>query len=131
MDRLGFYMSSFEVKGIQRLNSRIHHQFSGLEKRVFARSAKISPGWGELTYLNSLQNPDVVTMRACLLLYVFALLEEQYGFAFEVSEVGLTKFRDPIFERMKAYAMRRLRAFDWTVPIIVARNALNRLLRIR
>ncbi|MBC7892500.1 MAG: hypothetical protein H7Y12_09825, partial [Sphingobacteriaceae bacterium] len=71
-------------------------------------SQKISPGWGELVYLSRFESPEF-SLRDFLLGYVFAVLNGQHGFALELAQQAQTRFpTDPDFQKMEAYARRRL-----------------------
>ena len=73
-----FWLSSMNVKGTQRLNADYIDKIGAFKsKRIFRRS----PCWAEVTYL---RQPFPGSERQLLLQFVFALLEEQYGFALEL-----------------------------------------------
>src|SRR5450631_553509 len=75
MHTQGFWLSSMNVKGTQRLQNSYALQIGGfLSERII----RTSPGWAELTYF---RNPEGLSIRNLLLMIVFALLERQYGFA--------------------------------------------------
>jgi len=85
--------------------------------KSFKSTHKISPGWGEVCYLNTLQNEKADT-RSYLLSYVFALLEKQYGFAIEVAEKAYSKTNDAFFKKLygdcrRGSTARHLRSVPW------------------
>src|SRR5665213_2257809 len=86
-----FWLSSMAVKGVQRLHASYTAKFGPfMTKRILRKT----PGWAEVTYL---RQPAMDSQRQFLLLYVFALLERQYGFALEIIEIALQRYSDPLF----------------------------------
>jgi hypothetical protein len=75
-------------------------------KKLIAFSQKPSPGWSELVYLTRLEK--FTSRRDFLLGYVFALIEEQYGFALNVAQLGATMHDSSIFSEMEKYALRKI-----------------------
>ena len=122
MHRKDFWLSSMEVKGVQRLKNRYASEIGlGTVKRVI----KKSPGWAEVTYLRL---PDCNTERQLLLLYVFALLEKQYGFALEVTDVAIQKFGDPIFQHCRHAVLKKIRADRWKIPFVIFKRQTKKIL---
>lgn len=113
MHKKDFWLSSMAVKGVQRLKKRYAIEFGS---RTVKRVIKKSPGWAELTYLRL---PDRTTQRQFLLLYVFALLEKQYGFALEVADGAIQKFPDTIFQDCRNAVIRKIKSDRWKIPFIV------------
>ncbi|HEY8733033.1 MAG TPA: hypothetical protein VIL90_00615, partial [Puia sp.] len=73
----GFWLSSMNIKGTQRLQSKYVKQLGGfLSERII----RTSPGWAELSYF---RNPEGFSCRNLLLMIVFSIFERQYGFALE------------------------------------------------
>lgn len=122
MHSLDFWLSSMEVKGVQRLKGKYAKEFGdGTVKRVIRKS----PGWAEVTYLRL---PVATTKRQFLLLYVFALLERQYGFALEVADKALEKFHDNIFHESKNAVLKKIKSDRWKIPFIVFQRQAKKLL---
>ncbi len=124
MSKEGFYMSSLEVKGVPRISSELSPRF-GHQKKSFMRTHRISPGWAEVCYLNTLGNETFDT-RAYLLAYVFALIEHQYGFALEIAEMALAKTGDSFFKTLSDYAKKRISMNQWKWPLFAVRNKLDK-----
>jgi hypothetical protein len=117
----GFWLSSMEIKGTQRI------YISGLPISEFAvkRSLRISPGWAELIYLQNSAN--CTDKRQLLLLYIFALLEKQYGFAMETAERGITLFTDPVFQECKKAAVVKLKREQLKIPFVMLKKQLTKI----
>ncbi|MEW5819372.1 MAG: hypothetical protein AB1782_04215 [Cyanobacteriota bacterium] len=109
MDTQPFWMSDIGVKGVQRISKNlIEIYFNGEENYILASSMKTAPGWAEVTYTNDLTNADLFDIRDYLLSIVFALIDKQYGFAFDVSVKANEKFKDPLFEELNNYLKKKI-----------------------
>ncbi|MBI1770262.1 MAG: FkbM family methyltransferase [Bacteroidetes bacterium] len=125
MSKSGFYMSSIDIKGVQRIDQNTIAQFSRLQQRAFRGSHKISPGWGEVCYMNSMEN-EIMDKRSYLLAYVFALIEKQYGFALEIAEKGAKKTGDVFFNDLKNHALKRISNIQFKWPFFAVKNKLDK-----
>jgi hypothetical protein len=121
MDNDSFWLSSMEVKGTQRLNDSYIHSIGAFTKRIIRRS----PGWAEVSYLR--QPSHIKTQREFLLLFVFALLENQPGFALEVADHAINKFNDPIFKNCKNAVLEKMGHEKWKTPLVILKRQLNKL----
>jgi hypothetical protein len=75
----GMWFSSFVVKGTKRINEKYS---------AIASMQRNSPCWAELTVLKS---GEVDEMRSLLLLIIFSLIEDQWGFALELIDKSKLK----------------------------------------
>lgn len=105
MHQQGFFLSTMEVKGTQRISPEVVESFSGIDARVWKHCLMKSPGWAELSYLNPLQKGKY-PKRSYLLAFVFALLEKQFGFALEIARSGYAATNDPYFNELHDEAMK-------------------------
>lgn len=122
MEQGGFWLSSMEVKGTQRLHeSYVKEIGPAFSKRIIRRS----PCWAEVTYLR--QPFPEAGQRDFLLLYVFALLEHQYGFALEVADKALTKFNEPVFQECRQAIHEKIRSEKWKAPLVILKRQINKL----
>jgi hypothetical protein len=108
METLPFWMHEMEVRGTQRLSRTLW------EERVRARSGglhplglRMSPGWVEVSYLNTLVPPERFDPRDLMLAWVLASLHGQHGFALEIATRGSERFGDPLFEQMTTESLDR------------------------
>jgi len=80
---------------------------NSLLKKLIMFSHRISPGWAEMTYINSFKNNAPI--RDYLLGWVFSVIHKQYGFSLKLAEEGQNKFKDPIFNEMKLFSLRKIK----------------------
>ncbi|HLI94424.1 MAG TPA: hypothetical protein VKU83_12460 [Puia sp.] len=122
MHRRAFWLSTMDVKGVQRLRS---DQAAGVSPFVASKMLRKSPGWAEVTYL---KQPAALTSRQLLLLYVFALLERQYGFALEITDVAMRQSPDALFRDCQTAAKEQLTKERRRTPLVFFKRKINKLL---
>jgi len=120
MHSSGFWLSSMEVKGTQRLHSRYLQEFGEFAAQ---RMVRRSPCWAEMTYLHS---PSGNT-RQMLLLYVFALLERQYGYALEICDIAIKEINDALFQQCRTAVLHQLRNEKLKLPLVMIKKQFNKL----
>ena len=132
MDELGFWMSNMTVKGSNRLHKDVARAFTATERKYMVHLLKVSPGWVEATYLNSLTGNDF-NKRELLLGWVIATLQRQHGFALEVSYRGQQQFRDSLFEDLQRSSLASIRRRYLNLPAYfpLAQRAFRRWRRLR
>jgi hypothetical protein len=121
VQQAGFWLSSMEVKGTQRLNEKYLKQFGSFYGNRMIRK---SPCWAELTYLH---NPAFTDQRSLLLLYVFALLERQYGFALEICDIADQQCKDIIFAECRKAVFKQLKREKLKIPLVMLKKQFNKL----
>lgn len=119
-NRLGYWLSTMDVKGTQRLNEKYVADFG---RFAAERMVRRSPCWAEVTYLKA----NTTGTRNLLLLYVFALLERQFGFALEICDAALANGGETIFEECKQSALRLLRKEKIRIPVVMMKKQFNKL----
>jgi hypothetical protein len=104
-----FWLSDFVTKGAERLTQGDLSSITqnNLLKKLIQFSHRKSPGWAEMTYINSFKNTP--PLRDYLLGWVFSIIHKQYGFSLKLAEVGKSKFNDPIFNEMKLFSLRKIK----------------------
>ncbi len=117
----GFWLSSLEVKGTQRLK---YQYLEKLGNFAGNRMIRKSPCWAEITYL---RNTFATSQRNLLLLIVFALLEKQYGFALEVCDAAQNQYDDAIFAECKKKIWGMIRKQKLKVPLVMIKKQFNKL----
>jgi hypothetical protein len=110
MSTRNFWLSDFNTKGAERLTQEdlsgiTHYKFL---KKLIQFSHRQSPGWAEMTYINSCRNNH--TIRDYLLGWVFSMIHKQYGFSLKLAEEGKRKFNDNIFDGMKRRSLRKIKS---------------------
>jgi hypothetical protein len=104
-----FWMSDFVTKGAERLTRNDLTAFTNNNflKKLIQFSHRKSPGWAEITYINSFKNNP--GLRNYLLGWVFSVIHNQYGFSLKLAVEGKSKFNDKIFDGMKSYSVRKIK----------------------
>lgn len=132
MDELGFWMSDMAVKGSNRLHKDVASAFSAIERKYMVHLLKMSPGWVETTYLNSLCGGEL-GKRELLLGWVTATLQRQSGFALEVANRGHQRFGDGLFQELQHASISSIRRRYLNFPAYfpLAQRAFRRWRRLR
>ena len=121
MLRNGFWLSRAEVKGFPRMRqatlAATTAEHPDLTADVVMKAVRKTPGWIELRYLRTLES--VATPLAAgrafersdyLMLWAFAIIDEQFGFALDVTRAYETAFgRDPASKVMSDEPVARIR----------------------
>lgn len=117
-----YWLSSMEVKGTQRLHKDYIRDISPFFAQRMLRK---TPGWAEITYL---RQPGPLSVRQILLLYIFALVEKQYGFAIEIAVHGKGLFpQESLFETCRLEALKKLTAGKRSAPLVFIKRQINKL----
>lgn len=106
-----FWLSELVLKGTTRIEyDSLQTIFkSRIIQKVIGRVGKISPGWGEMTFLNSFKESSMFTKRDILLGWVFSTLQGQHGFALELTELGIKNHNDSVFDELKKHSIRKVK----------------------
>ena len=109
-----FWMSDFIVKGSPRIKANELNRFGkgGFWRKLHYFAHKQTPGWGEITYLNRFDNPDI-TLRDYLLGWVFAILCQQHGFGLLLIQKARLRFTDPVFDELETYTNQQISGRVW------------------
>lgn len=117
----GFWLSSLDVKGTQRLHEIYQQQFGAFNAHRIVRK---SPCWTELTYL---RQPSLTNERQYLLLFVFALLERQYGFALEICDKANEQYKTVIWNDCRNAVLQQLKKEKLKLPLVILKKQFNKL----
>lgn len=106
-----FWLADLYIKGVLKIShSRLKNIFTNLfVQKVASRIVKTSPGWGEMTYINSFINLPIMSTREILLGWVFSTMLNQDGFAYELACVGQENYNDPLFIKLKKNSEIKIR----------------------
>jgi hypothetical protein len=108
LEKKNFWMSAMNVQGTQRIQPKsIDLYFNKLEKKYLQDLHRVSPGWGEITYFKKLGTN--LTKRDLLLFWIFAIIDEQYGFSLEIAQQGQKKYFDPIFDELIKQSLKKFK----------------------
>lgn len=123
MENNSFWLSSMEVKGTQRLHQAYAQTIGpAFSKRIIRKS----PCWAEVAYLR--QPFATNNKRQLLLLFLFALLEKQYGFALEVADYGDRLYNESIFRQCRTAMLKQLNTRKWKAPFVILKRQIHKLL---
>lgn len=100
MNGTDFWLADMVVKGTQRISPADLNTISKnkLIKKMIRESIKVSPCWGELTYLNTFNN--LLSRREYLLGWIFSSILDQHGFSYHLALKAKELFEDPIFDEL-------------------------------
>jgi hypothetical protein len=106
----GFWLSDIKIKGVARLPKEfLDDEFkSSTLKKLVKESLKKSPGWGEMTFINSFENAEF-SRRQYLLGWLFSTLEKHHSFAFVLASRGYEKFNSELFSELKNYSRSQMK----------------------
>jgi hypothetical protein len=135
MDQLPFWISELRVRGTQRLSRLLWEQrVRPLTRGVAPLSLRNSPGWAEVSYLNTLDADQSFDQRDFLVAWVIASVQRQFGFALEIAVRGEERFGDPVFAELADDSLSALGGVvDRLVPTLAKRGIglLKNLIRSR
>ena len=89
--RAGYWLSDIKIRGSVRMRRESLPIASALNRKIdekfIRRTVKPSPGWCEARYLRSIEwlSDHEFAQREYVLLWVFAILDKQLGFAFDLA----------------------------------------------
>ncbi|NEQ54790.1 MAG: hypothetical protein F6K11_32490 [Leptolyngbya sp. SIO3F4] len=121
MDNENFWMSYLNIKGTQRIAPDLMDKFfTKKQQKNLTYSLRVSPGWGEVTFSNTFHG-DYFSLRDYLLGYVFATVQNQYGFALEIANKGYHFSNDNIFLRLQTHAVNKIKSNNkkWFIYYLV------------
>jgi len=121
MHREGYWLSSMQVKGTQRLNEKFARQIGDY---LSGKIIRTSPCWAELTYF---RNPTELSLRNVLLNIVFALLEKQYGYALELCDIGIDRSDEPLLVTAREAILQKILKEKRKLPLIYLKRKFNKL----
>lgn len=110
MDRREFWVSDLRILGTLRISAARAGRWSPRDRQLAGRVLKRSPGWAEMTCLNTLRGAGPFGPREWMLSWVIATLREQHGFALDLAERARETFDDPIFGELAAASDRQIEA---------------------
>jgi hypothetical protein len=114
--RQGFWLSSLDVKGTVRmkrttLQAMTSHRHKLKDSRICA-AIRPSPGWCEARYLRTLESLSKrnAGMRDYALLWVFSMIEQQWGYALDIAvEYNKMFGNDDIYLLLREAPLRQVR----------------------
>ena len=126
MSKFNFWISDIKIRGFRRIKpSHKDNIFNNLEKAFFSKCLKQSPGWGEITYINTLEEVALFSEREFFLSWVFATILEQHGYAFEVARQGNEKFENNLFNEMNQFSIKKMKIPFYLTPFYLLKKKLS------
>jgi hypothetical protein len=104
MDHKPFWVSDMEIKGSYRVYS---DQLKLRQIYLLHRFLKTSPGWCEISYLNTFENLKQ-NERNILLGWVFSTIKQQHGFALYLANLGQNNFDEALFNELLEFSQKKL-----------------------
>ncbi len=109
MDRAEFWLSDLKLRGTLRMSPDEAARLGGTNRRGCPPFCRPSPGWGEMTYLNTFRGSGPFSKRDWLLGWVIACMNEQFGFALDLCRRAHVAVPDPLFGSLAAETDRMIR----------------------
>ena len=113
MESLGFYLTNLNIKGPLKIDSTHFNRIfnSSLKKRLAGDMVKKVPGWGEMTYANSLSAAgSSFTSRDYILSWLFHSLQGHHGIAFSLMQDAKTKQADALYPALEAFSLSKIKS---------------------
>jgi FkbM family methyltransferase len=108
MDRRDFWLARMRVRGTLRIHQDDAQRLSPGDPEALGAALPRTPGWTELTYLNTFRGAGPFTDRDRMLGWTIACLHDQFGFALELAARARLASTDPIFDELHAHAERQI-----------------------
>ena len=116
LTRNGFWLSNLEVRGEVRVRratvDKLRKRHKDINEKRIRRAVRPSPGWCEARYVRTIQwlTDKQLGQREHVLLWAFALLDDQLGFALDLAMEYEHAFgKSEIGEAMKSVPIQRVR----------------------
>lgn len=110
-----FWLADATIRGSQRISTRGRGELAPVFARNVHHLVRTSPGWAEVTYLNSFSGEW--SRRDLLLGWLVATLRKQHGFALELALRGRELFADDLFARLRDHSCARIRRKSFILPV--------------
>lgn len=102
MKNYPFWITDMIVKGPERINNKIVFSDKKNGSEEFYKYGdsilRSIPGWMEISFFNNMTNIKDFSLRDALLAWIFAMIKEEYAFAYEIAAKGKENFKDSIFD---------------------------------
>ncbi len=108
MDRPEFWVSDLRVLGTLRIPAARANRWSDSERELAREVLPRSPGWAEMTCLNTFRGEGPFGVREWLLGWVIATEKKQHGFALDLAGRAAKLFTDRIFSELEGESERRI-----------------------
>jgi hypothetical protein len=100
-----FWVCDLDILGSRRINKNIVSKYQLLN---YITKIKTSPGWGNISLINSFKNNSTNNNRDYLLGWVFSTIKNQHGFALELADQGLEKFHHELYKKLINFSLNEI-----------------------
>lgn len=122
----GWWLSAARMQGSVRIRraSAARLAEEGIDETAIATSTRTSPGWVEARYLRSITYLEAAGAgeRELRLLWLFAMVDGQYGFAFDVLQSLASRF--PNISELAVLQAETLKSLRGNAAVAAARRAI-------
>ena len=101
--------------------------FNKIEKRLFSNFLRVSPGWAEVTFINTLQQESLFNQREYLLGWIFAALNSQHGYALDLALRAAHEYTDPIFIEMADDSIKQMKKHYIKLPAFIIEGMVRKI----
>jgi hypothetical protein len=131
MDGQPFWMSDIKILGTQRIKeATVTRYFNKIERRLFSNFLRVSPGWAEVTFINTLQQESLFNLREFLLGWIFATLNSQHGYALDLALRAAHEYTDPIFIEMADDSIKQMKKHYIKLPAFIIEGMVKKIVRL-
>ena len=124
-------MSDIKILGTQRIKeATVTRYFNKIEKRLFSNFLRESPGWAEVTFINTLQQESLFNQREYLLGWIFATLNSQHGYALDLALRAAHECTDPIFIEMADDSIKQMKKHYIKLPAFIIEGMVRKIERL-
>jgi hypothetical protein len=114
------------MRGFRRIKPEFKNKlFNKLEKTFFSKCLKQSPGWAEITYVNSLSESQLFEERDFFLSWIFSTVLGQHGHALDVSRRADEIFESRLFKEMTDFSIRKMKIPIYLLPYYYLKKSLS------
>jgi FkbM family methyltransferase len=126
MEKFNFWISDIKMRGFRRIKPEFKNKlFNKLEKTFFSKCLKQSPGWAEITYVNSLSESQLFEERDFFLSWIFSTVLGQHGHALDVSRRADEIFESRLFKEMTDFSIRKMKIPIYLLPYYYLKKSLS------
>jgi FkbM family methyltransferase len=109
MDRPEFWLCDLDIRGTLRITPEDSGRLEDGRTGLLTKVLRPAPGWGEMTYLNTLRGAGSFSKRDWLLGWVIATLREQHGFALDLARRAASASPEAVFTELARESERIIR----------------------
>jgi FkbM family methyltransferase len=109
MDRPEFWLCDLDIRGTLRMSPEEAVRLEDGRAGLLSTVLRSSPGWGEMTYLNTFHGSGPFTKRDWLLGWVIASTREQHGFALDLARRAGAATSESVFGELARDSERIMR----------------------